>query len=331
MQLEFKDKRVLITGGNGFLGSHLADRVLQEGGGAAIFCRGTSLENVEHLKGNPQVEIILGDIGDPVALKKALRQIDVVFHLSAQTNVKKSVEVPVEDFRVTVVGTVELLQAMKDTGVNRLLYVSAGRVYGEPQYTPVDEGHPTQPIDPYGLGKYVGEQYCRFYQEHHGIKSIILRLFSTYGERLLPKPNSITGVVGIFSEKLLENQDISILGDGNLKRDFLYISDFVNIVVNVAKKDLWGETFNVASGSQVSMADLASILFDIIKPKDAKVVYKDPAPGDINLHPDVSHLKERLNIQTFTPLEEGLNNYIHWLKAYKKKKVSSEAKAVQSL
>ena len=311
--MELKGKRVLVTGGSGFIGSHLIDRLFLEGAAVVSLCRGQTAANFWVLKDNPNVKHVNGAVRDRNKLAEALEGVEIVFHLAAFTNVRGGIERPILDFQDTAMGTVELLQAMADRNIKHLVFLSAGRVYGNPQYVPVDEQHPLNPLEPYGLSKYTSELWCRYYEKNFGIQPIIMRLFSTYGERQLPKKNSTTNVVSIFAARLLNNEDIFIYGNGSLLRDFIYINDLINIIVRSVARDLWGEVFNVASGRTVTMRRLAETMVDMIHPANAKIVYKEPIKGDVSLYPDISRLKEKANYKEFVPLETGLQNYINWL------------------
>lgn len=314
--MELKNKKVLITGGTGFLGSHLADKLLAEDYKVILMGRGTSLNNISHLLGNKKVEFVKGEITNADDVKKALDNVDIVFHLAAFTNVKESIIEPKKDFDTSVIGTVTLLEGMRRQKKDKLIYISAGRVYGIPKYVPVDEKHPICPVDPYGLGKYIGEEYCKFYGRNYGIKTIILRLFSVYGPRQIPKPNSTTGIISIFVDRVIKGEDIIIYGDGFLKRDLLHVSDFNNILLNLVKKNLWGNTFNVASGVVYKIKDIAELVINIVGAKKSKIVFRDSLTGDVNLYPDINKLKNAINFKPSIDLKDGIVDYVNWLRYY---------------
>ena len=309
-----KNKTVLITGGTGFLGSHLADKLLAEDYKVILMGRGTSLNNISHLLGNKKVEFVKGEITNADDVRKALDNADIVFHLAAFTNVKESINEPKKDFDTSVTGTIILLESMRRQKKDKLVYISAGRVYGIPKYVPVDEKHPICPVDPYGLGKYIGEEYCKFYGRNYGIKTIILRLFSVYGPRQIPKPNSTTGIISIFVDKVIKGENIIIYGDGKLKRDLLHVSDFKNIVFNLVKEDLWSNIFNVASGDIYQIKDIAELVISIAKKKGSKIIFEKPLAGDINLYPDITKLKSMINFKPSVDLKDGIVDYVNWLR-----------------
>lgn len=313
--MELKGKRILVTGGSGFIGSHLIDRLLLEGAEVISLCRGQMMENREYFKNNSNKIIqIIGGIRDSAKLDEALEDVSIVFHLAAFTNVRGGIERPILDFQDTAMGTVELLQAMTDKNIKKLVFLSAGRVYGNPQYVPVNEQHPLNPLEPYGLSKYTSELWCRYYEKNFGIQPIIMRLFSTYGERQLPKKNSTTNVISIFTTRLLNEEDIFIYGDGSLLRDFIYIGDLINIMIRSVERDVWEEVFNVASGRRVTMRELAEMMVAMIKPVKSKIIYKEPIKGDVSLYPDISNLRAKVGYTEFVSLEVGLQKYIQWVR-----------------
>jgi UDP-glucose 4-epimerase len=312
--MKLKGLKVLVTGGTGFLGSHIAERCLAEGSEVRVFSTAKTTGNIEHLKHNSQFSLVAGDIADFDSLCGVLKDIDLVMHFASFTKTEETYRDPLKDFRVNVSGTLLLLEAMRKNSVNKIVFASTGKVYGRPQYSPIDEKHPIEPLDPYSAGKYTCEKYISLYSKIFDIDYINLRIFGIYGPRQIPKPGSLVGVISIFVENILKGRDIVIYGDGKLKRDFLYIDDFVNIAVNLVNNGLWRNTFNIASGRAVTLNELTAILKDKLKSHQFKVHFKDPLDTDADLSPDLSFLKSKIDYSPSVTLEEGIDRYIDWYK-----------------
>lgn len=310
--MKLKGLKVLVTGGTGFLGSHIVERCLADQARVRVFSTGKSIRNIEHLRKNPCLSLVKGDITDFDSLVKALKGIDLVMHFASFTKTAETYSDPLKDFQVNVRGTLLLLDAMRKNNVNKIIFASTGKVYGRPQYYPVDEKHPVDPPDPYSLGKYVCEKYIALYHKIFHLDYLILRLFGIYGPRQIPKPGSLAGVISIFVENILNGKDIVIYGDGKLKRDFLYVDDFVHICLELVNRDLWQNTFNVASGSNVTLNELIKILSKKLKSYKFKVSFKEPLKSDVDLCPGVSSLKAKIRYEPQVSLEEGVERYIHW-------------------
>lgn len=312
--MKLKNLKVLVTGGTGFLGSHIVERCLNEGSYVRVFSTGNTTDKIRHLVKNPCLSVIQGDITDFNSLMKATKGIDLVMHFASFTRTGETYYAPLKDFKTNVSGTLLLLEAMRKNEVGKIVFASTGKVYGNAQYTPIDEKHPIEPVDPYGVGKYVCEKYISLYHKLFKAGYINLRIFGIYGPRQLPKPGSLVGVISIFVENILKGKDIAIYGDGSLKRDFLYIDDFVNITFNLIKHGLWGNTFNIASGRQVTLREVVEILSRELKSHKFKVRFKRPLKSDVDLVPDISFLKSKIDYRPGISLEEGITRYIAWYK-----------------
>ncbi|MDD4979710.1 MAG: SDR family NAD(P)-dependent oxidoreductase [Candidatus Omnitrophica bacterium] len=312
--MKLKGSKILVTGGTGFLGSHIVQRCLEEDARVIVFSTGKALRNVEHLQANPRLDLIAGDMTDAASLKKAAKGADLVMHFASFTKTGETFSDPLKDFQVNVRGTLLLLDAMRENNVNKIVFASTGKVYGTPQYSPVDEKHPIDPPDPYSLGKYVCEKYIALYHKIFRFDYLILRLFGIYGPRQIPKPGSLVGVISIFVKNICNGEDVVIYGDGKLKRDFLYVDDFVRTCLNLLDKDLWQNTFNIASGRVVNLNELIKILAKKLESHKFKVSFKGPLKSDVDLCPDVSSLKAKIHYEPRISLEEGIGRYIQWYK-----------------
>lgn len=312
--MELKGIKILVTGGTGFLGSHMVERCLTEQADVRVFSTGRTIKNIEHLQSNPHLSLIWGDMTDFACLSKAVKGIDLVLHFAAFTKTGETYYDPLKDFQISVLGTISLLDAMRKHNVKKIVFASTGKVYGKPQYSPVDEGHPINPEDPYSLGKYVCEEYLELYSKLFAFDYIILRLFGIYGPGQVPKAGSFVGVISIFVDNILKGKDVIIYGDGQLKRDFLYVDDFVEICVLLLHLGLWQNTFNIASGRVVTLNDLIKILAQKLEPHKFKINFKEHLKGDVDLCPDVSFLKTKTKYEPKVNLEEGIERYIHWCK-----------------
>jgi len=312
--MKLKGLKVLVTGGTGFLGSHIVERCLDEHAQVRVFSTGKTFRNIEHLRKNPRLNLITGDITNLNSLVKATKGIDLVMHFASFTKTNETYRNPLKDFQINVSGTLLLLEAMRKNNINKIVFASTGKVYGKPQYIPIDENHPIDPVDPYSTGKYVCEKYISLYGKIFNLDYIIMRIFGIYGPRQIPKPGSLVGVISIFVENILNGKDIIIYGDGKLKRDFLYIDDFVNITFSLLNNERWKNTFNIASGRAITLNELTKILAKKLKSYKFKINFKEPLENDVDLLPDVSFLKAKINYKPTIGLEEGIERYINWYK-----------------
>lgn len=296
------------------MGSHIVERCLDEHAQVRVFSTGKTFRNIEHLRKNPRLNLITGDITNLNSLVKATKGIDLVMHFASFTKTNETYRNPLKDFQINVSGTLLLLEAMRKNNINKIVFASTGKVYGKPQYIPIDENHPIDPVDPYSTGKYVCEKYISLYGKIFNLDYIIMRIFGIYGPRQIPKPGSLVGVISIFVENILNGKDIIIYGDGKLKRDFLYIDDFVNITFSLLNNERWKNTFNIASGRAITLNELTKILAKKLKSYKFKINFKEPLENDVDLLPDVSFLKAKINYKPTIGLEEGIERYINWYK-----------------
>lgn len=297
--------RVLITGGAGFVGSHIADACLDRGYDTYVL---DNLSTGRKRNLSPKAELIQADIAT-ADLETILSKIkpEIIFHQAAQVSVPLSIKQPLQDQQVNIQGTIKLLEAARMANVRKVIYASSAAVYGNPVYLPVDEKHPIQPISFYGISKYVPELYLKTYMDLYQLPFTALRYANIYGPRQVAHGEG--GVVAIFTDRILRGETITIQGDGEQTRDFIYISDIVDAnLAAIERGD--GGIYNIGTGVQTSINQLAQALETAaghpIEKKNAA-----PREGDIRdsyFNPDLA-MKE-LNWLPKVSLVEGLQKTI---------------------
>lgn len=301
--------RVLVTGGAGFIGSHLVDELMSEGVGVVVLddFSGGSRENLSSHLGEPNFCLVAGDIRTEADVKRALEKMDAVFHLAATVSVDLSVKNPLLVNEVNVGGTLNVLRESLKAGVKRFVYASSCAVYGEPIHLPIDEDHPTRPISPYGVSKLAAEHYCRIFYEVYGLETVCLRFFNVYGPRQVVGPYS--GVITKFINRLKRGRQPTIYGDGEQTRDFVFVRDVVDACLRaMCCKNCVGEVINVGTGIETSINKLANVLVELFNLHDIKVAYAEPRAGDIRKScADLSKAKRLLGYKPKVPLTEGLS------------------------
>ena len=297
--------KVLVTGGAGFIGSHLVNALLDKGEEVHIV-DDLSTGKQENL--NPAASFHKMDICDP-GLNKLICSIrpKVVFHLAAQVSVPRSMENPYEDTRINVLGTVNLLEACVQAGVKRVVLSSSAAVYGMPKYIPINEDHPLLTISPYGVSKAVGEEYLRLYHRLYGLEYVVLRYANVFG------PGQDTagegGVVSVFAQALRDGHPLMIYGDGDQTRDFIYVKDVVRANLAALSCDP-AITVNVSTQRATSVNNLANLMKRLVNSSSA-IKYAPERPGDIR---DSTlgnrRAKDLLEWEPAFTLEEGLGKML---------------------
>lgn len=255
------NKKNLVIGGAGFIGSNLVDSLVKRGDSVTIIddLSTGSLDNVNHA-----AEFIQSDISEPGiedALAPHFEGVDTVFHLAARARVQPSIEDPVDFDKVNVGGTLRMLKLSSDHNVGKFVFSSSSSVYGEPEYTPTDENHPKNPLSPYAANKLIGEVYCKMFSEVYELPTVSLRYFNVYGERQ-PLEGAYALVMGIFADQILKGKPMTIRGDGEQRRDFTYVQDVVQANLLAADSDDagYGEVYNVGNSNNSSVNQLADLL-----------------------------------------------------------------------
>jgi UDP-glucose 4-epimerase len=306
--------KILVTGGAGFIGSHIVDRLLKEGFEVTVIDNLLTgrRENIVHHQGRKDFHFIRGDIRNTDVVKKAVEDVDAVFHEAALVSVPRSVKNPLLTNEVNVSGTLNLLKTSADAHVKRFIYASSSSVYGETKTLPKHEKLTPQPISPYAVSKLAAENYVKVYYEVYGLNTVCLRYFNVYGPRQTYGPYS--GVITIFINRLLKSEPPIIYGDGKQTRDFTYVQDVVEAnMLALTKKRAIGEVFNIATGNQTTINQLATMLQQIMNKTNLKPTYTSPRPGDIrHSYADITKAKKLLQYNPKISLKDGLTKLVKW-------------------
>jgi len=304
----------LVTGGAGFIGSHLTEALLQEGHRVRVlddFSTGKR-ENLIFNKGYPSLEIVEGDIRHLAICQKAMKDIEYVFHLAALPSVQRSVEDPLGSNAVNGGGTLNILFAAREETVKRVIYASSSSIYGDTPTLPKHEEMLSHPLSPYALQKYIGEQYCRLFFELYGLETVSLRYFNIFGPK--QDPNSIySAVIPKFIDALLQGSPPIIFGDGEQSRDFTYIGNVVQAnLLAMSAVHVHGEAINIACAERTSLNQLVNVLRKILGSK-VSPVYEEPRKGDVRHSlADIRKGKELLNYEPKVGVELGLKKTVEF-------------------
>lgn len=308
--------KYLVTGGAGFIGSHMVKRLLKEGNEVVCFDNLStgSLDNIRDFKENPNFQFIQGNILDIKALNNSFKNVEYVFHYAAVVGVKRTIENPLDVLNTNIEGTRNVLELSVKYGVEKVIFASSSEVYGDPVEIPEREnGHVNAKL-PYAISKLVGENYCRAYYEKFGLKTTSLRFFNVYGPGQESTPYGF--VVGIFIRQALSNQPITIFGDGVQTRDFVFIADNVNDSMIAAEKNTTnGEVLNIGTGKPTTILDLAEEIVDIVG-NNVEMRFLPEREGDIkHRFTDISKMRKLLEYKPRYKLREGLEITVDWYKS----------------
>ena len=302
-----KSLKVLVTGGAGFIGSYLVDRLVKDGYEIRVIDDLSTgrLDNIQNHLNAGKIDFIRGDVRDASLVRKTVDGVDVVVHLAAVTSVPFSVENPDLTFDVNLLGTLNLIRACAQEGVGRFVFVSSCAVCGEPEFLPVKEEHRADPISPYAESKLIAESYCLGFQERQLLGSVVLRFFNVYGPR--QGMNDYSGVITRFVDSVRRKEPLVIYGDGSQTRDFVSVYDIVEAVLaSMKSSNAEGEVFNVGSGKPTSIGALAKTVLELAG-VDLEIRYEKPRAGDIkDSYADISKAKRLLGYEPKVSLREGL-------------------------
>jgi nucleoside-diphosphate-sugar epimerase len=306
----------LVTGGAGFIGSHIASALVNDGARVRVLDDLSTghRENIDEIGGD--VDFIQGSVADEELLNKALENVELVFHEAAIPSVPRSVEAPRQTHIASVDGTFSLLVAARDRGVRRVVYAASSSAYGDQPTLPKSEEMRPDPLSPYAVAKLVGEYYCRAFTRVYGLETVSLRYFNVFGPRQDPG-SQYSGVVSRFINSLLSNERPVIYGDGEQSRDFTYIDNVVFANLNAASaKEASGKVINVANGQRITLNQLLAELKELTGKQDVTADYLEPRVGDVRHSlADNTMARELLGYESKVDLREGLRRTIDWFKS----------------
>jgi UDP-glucose 4-epimerase len=300
----------LVTGGAGFIGSHLVDALVTAGGQVRVlddFSTGAR-ENLEHTAG--RVEIQTGCVTDPAAVERALAGCEHVYHLAAIASVQKSVEDPIRSHEVCTSGTIRVLDAARRAGVRRVIFAASSSCYGSLSGGARREDDPLSPLSPYAAAKVAGEMYCQAFTQVYGLETVRLRFFNVYGPRQDPR-SPYSGVIALFAAALKEGRTPVVYGDGLQSRDFVYVGDAVQALLKAATSPAAsGYVYNIGTGQSASLLDLLSVLGELHS-RRIPPHFAPPRPGDVRESlADISRARRDLGYEPAVNLREGLRRLL---------------------
>jgi len=297
--------RCIVTGGVGFIGSHLVNRLLSDGHDVTVLDNLSSgrLDHLSHHRDHAGLRIVQADVVDIDSIQPSFQGVDWVFHLAALADIVPSIQRPLEYHRANVDGTVSVLEASRSAGVGRFVYIASSSCYGLPDVYPTAETAPARPQYPYALTKYLGEQYALHWEQVYGVPVVSLRLFNVYGPRSRTS-GTYGAVFGVFLAQKLAGHPFTVVGDGTQTRDFTYVSDIVDACVMAAESDLAGETMNVGSGQTQSVNRLVELLGG-----DVTHIPRRPGEPECTLA-DISKVRRLLGWEPRVSFEEGVQNVL---------------------
>jgi UDP-glucose 4-epimerase len=313
--------RILVTGGAGFIGGHLAESFVREGHDVTVldnfdpyYDLGIKRHNVEVAREATEdedagsYELAEGDVRDEGLVDELVSDTEYVYHQAAQAGVRTSVEEPRKVNSINLSGTLNILESARKHDVTRVVLASSSSVYGKPEYLPYDEDHPRTPVSPYGVSKVAGEEYARVYNELHDLPVVALRYFTVYGPRMRPNM-AFTN----FVSRCLHGEPPIVYGDGEQTRDFTYADDAVEANLALLETDAAdGEVMNIGSTDNISIIELARTIRDIIDPSlDIEFDERYEADAE-HTHADTSKAHELIGYEPTTTIEEGARKFVEW-------------------
>ena len=304
----------LVTGGAGFIGSHIAEELLRRGEGVRIV---DSLitgkrQNLAHLQ---QAEFIQGDLADLDVARRAVEGVEYVLHQAAIPSVPRSVQDPITSNRANIDASLNVLVAARDAGVRRVVYAGSSSAYGNTPTLPKVETMPTAPLSPYALQKLVAEQYCQMFTQLYGLETVTIRYFNVFGPRQDPS-SPYSGVISLFIRALVEGRQPTIYGDGGQTRDFTYVANVVDGVLRACQApDASGEVINVATGGRISLNELFAVVKQLTG-AGVDPIYAETRAGDVrDSQADITKARRLLGYEPIVRFEQGLENTVEWFRA----------------
>ncbi len=307
--------KVLVTGGAGFIGSNLADGLIDAGAKVVVidnFVTGFR-ENLDEIRGD--FEFVEADLNDSDIVSKAIQDVEIVFHQAALPSVPRSVDSPRETHDACVNATFNLLIHAKDAGVRRFVYAASSSAYGDQKILPKVETMRPQPLSPYAAAKLMGEHYCSVFSHVYGLETMSLRYFNVFGPRQNPS-SMYSGVISRFIDALMSGKAPVIYGDGGQSRDFTYVANVVDANIRAAQTDKGiGQAVNTANGEKITLLELLEVLKKITGNESAEPKFETVRDGDVrHSQADNSLARELFDYKKLVDLEEGLRRTIDWWK-----------------
>jgi len=304
------NQSILITGGAGFIGGHLARTLSKD---AEL----TVLDNLS--TGDPanipnQARTITEDVSKRDIISKLDTNSTIIFHQAGLVSVSQSIETPYESHTTNATGTLNILDAARQND-SRVVFASSAAIYGTPEYLPIDENHPFDPASPYGLDKLTADYYTRLYSDLYGLETVCLRYFNVFGPK--QTVGDYASVIPIFIKQALSGEDITVHGSGEQTRDFVYIDDVIQANIAAAQTQNVGEAYNIGAGESTSIRNLADIIQDLTD-TNSDIVHVESREGDIDHSiADISKAEDYLDYQPNIALEEGIKRTINWWKKHR--------------
>lgn len=323
--MKIEGKKIFLTGGAGFIGSHLARKFSDLGATVTVYDN-LSTGNDAYLSEVPNVTLIKGDILDTKLLESSMKGCDIVSHHAAELEVFTGIGNTIHEMHVNIEGTLNVLNAAIRNNVQKVVYASSGGVYGQAEYIPENEIHPLMPQWPYGVAKLAGEKYCQQYTQLYGLSTVSFRYGIVFG------PHEWYGrVLTMFIKRVMDGKAPVIFGDGSQRRDFVYVSDVVDAnILGIENDEVAGMRFNIGGIAHVNVVEIAKMVTKIIDPS-LEPIFDNPKPGEASPHQperkrlpaelkdfilDISLAREKLGYDPQVGFEEGVRNEIVWLKAH---------------
>ena len=303
--------KALVTGGAGFIGSNVV-RLLSESGYDVVVLDNLLSGYRKNLKPFPRIRFIEADVRDQSALKRALDGTELIFHLAASVGNLRSIEQPVEDSDINVIGTIRLLEAARSAAVKKIVCSSSAAIFGELRHLPIDEDHPTEPDSPYGVSKLAEEKMCLAYSRLYELDTVCLRYFNVYGVN--QRYDAYGNVIPIFTRRLLQGEPLVIYGDGEQTRDFVNVEDVARANLLAAQAQGVSGVFNIASGVTTTINKLVEILRDV---SDVAVTvrHQPPRKGEVRHSlANISAAAKAIGYDARVGIHDGLSEYVSWAK-----------------
>jgi len=304
----------LVTGGAGFIGSHIVDALLERGERVRVLDNFSTGRAENLTRSGPRIELVEGDLRDDGIVREAMRGVEVVYHQGALASVPRSVAQPIPTHEVCVNGTLNVLEAARAMGVRRVVYAASSSAYGANPSLPKRETDLTLPMSPYAVAKLAAEHYCAAYTEVYGLETVRLRYFNVFGPRQRPD-SAYAAVIPLFFDAMLQGRSPTLHGDGQQSRDFTFVGDVVQanlLAGNVA--GVSGKVYNVACNRRTSLLELVETINRLLG-TDLSPEFRGNRPGDVrHSQADISRAEHELGYRPHTTIEEGLRHCLTWMR-----------------